>query len=94
MLRVGGVVSGGIVMAGAKGIVGARKPELLMEHSGHIEVTKGMGKIGPFSNGLVIQKWSSAGEVCMSHFEDIQEVFLPDIQDRPRFTCGMNMFHR
>ena len=40
MRGIGGVVNTSIVMAAARGIVGARKPELLTEHGGHIEITK------------------------------------------------------
>ena len=38
--EVGGVVNTAIIMAAAKGIVGAKDPSLLREHGGHIEITK------------------------------------------------------
>lgn len=79
MRRVGAVVNSGIVIAAAKGIIGARKPELLVEHGGHIEVTKAWTKSLLLRMGYIKRKGSNAGKVSVSHFEDIQEVFLADI---------------
>lgn len=76
MRRVGGVFNTGIVMTAAKGIVRARKPELLLEHGGHIEITKAWAKSPVFRMGYVKRKGSYAVKVSVSRFEEIQEAFL------------------
>ena len=67
-------------MAAAKGVVGARKPELLTEHGGHIEIARGWAKSLLSRMGYVKRKGSNAGKVSVSCFEEIQEMFLADIQ--------------
>ena len=79
--RVGGVVNMSIVVAAAKGLLGARKPELVLtEHGGHIEITRGWAKSLLSRMGYVKRKGCNAGKVSVSRFEEIQEVFLADIQ--------------
>ena len=60
------------MMAAAKGVVhvhvGARKPELLTEHGGHIEITRGWAKSLLSRMGCVERKGSNAGKVSVSRF--------------------------
>ena len=67
-------------MAAAEGIVAAKNPSLLVAHGGHIEITKGWVKSLFHRMGYVKRKGSNAGKVTVSHFQELQEVFLADIK--------------
>ena len=67
-------------MGTAKGVVAARNPALLVEHGGHIEIVKGWVKSLFHQMGYVKRKGSNAGKITVSHFNEVQEEFLPDVQ--------------
>ena len=60
-------------MAAARGMVGARKPKLLTELDGHIEITETWAKFLLGRMSYVKRKGSNAGKVSVSHFQEIQE---------------------
>ena len=84
--KVGGVVNTSIVMAAAEGIVAAKNPSLLVAHGGHIEITKGWVKSLFHRMGYVKRKGSNAGKVTVSHFQELQKVFLADIKAEVLFN--------
>ena len=84
--KVGGVVNTSIVMAAAEGIVAAKNPSLLVAHGGHIEIIKGWVKSLFHGMGYVKRKGSNAGKVAVSHFQELQEVFLTDIKAEVLFN--------
>ena len=78
--KVGGVVNTAIVQAAVEGIVAAKKPSLLVKHGGHIIITKGWVKSLFSRMGYVKRKGSNAGKITVTQFNEVQEVFLADIQ--------------
>ena len=80
MREVGGVVTTAIVMAAAEGIVAARDESLLVQHCGHIEITKPWAKSLLLRMKYVKRKCSNAGKVSIPHLKELQENFLADIQ--------------
>ena len=78
--KVGGVVNTTIAMAAANGIIAARNPALLVQHGGHLEITKAWAKSLFQRMGYVKRKCSNAGKVTVARFEEVQEEFLADIQ--------------
>lgn len=77
---MGGVVNTAVVMTIARGIVTAKKPFLLIEHGGHIDITKLWVKLLFHRMGYVKRKWSNAGKVTVSQFQQVHEEFLANIK--------------
>ena len=80
MRIVGGVVNTSIVMAAAEGIIAAKDRGALVQHGGHIEITKSWAVSLLGRMGYVKRKCSNAGKVSLPQFEELQQVFLADIQ--------------
>ena len=78
--NAGGVVNTAIVMAAAVGIMSSRNMTVLKSHGGHVEITKSWAKSLLQRMGYVKQKCSNAGKISPTHFAEIKEVFLADIQ--------------
>ena len=67
-------------MAGATGVVAAKNPELLLEHGGHVQITKPWVKSILKRMGYVKRKCSNAGKISFDGFEEIKKEFLSDIK--------------
>ena len=76
MRQAGGVVNTTIVMAAAKGIVATKNSALLVEHGGHIEISKPWVKSLFNRMGYVKRKGSNDGKITVSHFKQVQEEFF------------------
>ena len=80
MRMVGGVVNTAIVMAAAEGIIASRDSGKLREHGGLIQITKAWAKSLLVRMGYVKRKCSNPGKISVSHFKELQDTFLTDIQ--------------
>ena len=78
--KAGGVINTAIVMADATGVVAAKNPELLLEHGGHVQITKAWVKSILKRMGYVKRKCSNAGKISFDGFEEIKKEFLSDIK--------------
>ena len=78
--KVGGSVNSVIVLAAANGIIAAKDRSLLMEHGGHLVLTKAWAKSLLRRMGYVKRKCSNAGKVTYTHFEELKEDFLADVK--------------
>lgn len=69
-----------IFMAVAVGITAAKDRGALIQHGGHIEITKSwaVSLLGRMS--YVKRKCSNAWKVSLPQFSELQQVFLADIQ--------------
>ena len=67
-------------MAAANGIIAARSPALLLQHGGHIDITKAWVKSLLIRMGYVKRKCSNAGKITVARFEEVREEFLADIK--------------
>ena len=74
------MVNTSIFMAAAMGITAAKDRGALIQHGGHIEITKSwaVSLLGRMS--YVKTKCLNAGKVSLPRFSELQQVFLADIQ--------------
>uniref|UniRef100_A0A1X7T1B3 Uncharacterized protein n=1 Tax=Amphimedon queenslandica TaxID=400682 RepID=A0A1X7T1B3_AMPQE len=68
------------VMCAAEAIVAARDRRLLVEHGGHIKITKSWCKSLLGRMGYSKRKYSIAGKVSVYRLKELQGDFLADIQ--------------
>ena len=67
-------------MAAADGIVAARDQSHLVQYGGHIAVTKSWAKSLLMRMGYVKRKCSNIVKISVSHFKELQDEFLANIQ--------------
>ena len=78
--KIGGVVNKTFVMDGAETIVTARDQGLLVTNGGHIEIRKAWAVSLLQQMGYIKRKGSIVGKVSQPHLEELQEIFIADIQ--------------
>ena len=61
------------MLAAAERIITARDQSLLVQHGGHIQLTKSWAKSLLMRMGYVKRKCSNAGKISISQFKEIQD---------------------
>ena len=78
--RVRTAINSAAVMAAAEGIISVRDITKLIEHGGHISITKSWAKSLLHRMGYVKRKCStSAGKISIADYEEAKDVFIADV---------------
>ena len=78
--KVGTAINSAVVMAAAEGIVSAQDITKLVEHRGHINITKSWAKSLLNRMGFVKRKCStSVGKISLADYEEVKDVFIADV---------------